>query len=655
MANEHIEEVGLRFKADGSADYIGTLKQINNEMSLTYAEYVRDTAEMDKNATATEKLKAKKKMLESQMDSQSKKVAVLCQQVEGMTNAEDADTDALQKKQKELAYAESKLAAYGKSIESVNDELAKHTELTDKVSSELNKTGEKIENVGKKASVVSAGIIAAGTASVKASADFQESMNKVNTLDLNASEEKINGLKENILSLSSQTGVSATNIAEATYAMGSALGELKDNTVDYVGVATKAAIGGFSDTETAINGLSTVMNTYGMTTAEEMAKVSDQMLMAQNLGKTTFGEIAQSVGNVIPIFKQAGGSTEELFGAYAILTKNGIATSQATTGLKAALSNIVKPTADAANMAQQLGIDFSMTHMQNVGFAQFINEISAACGGNVEMMSKLFGSTEALNTMLVLTSTDGMEQFNSAVSSMNDATGSTEAAFEKMNGGINTQIEILQTSILNIGIQIGEMLLPLINPLIEWMQNATSWISSLDEKTKQTIVTVAAIAAAIGPLLIVLGKVISSVGSLIGAVPQIISGFSKVGSAFSGFIGLIAAHPIVAAIAAVIAIIATLWTKCEWFRNLVKSLFEWLMSMTSKVSGWVVSAFQTISDALTALHKSVSSTIDKMTTVFKTIVEFLKNAFVQGWNCRGTFFDALLGLDEYQGDFHGNY
>lgn len=69
MASEHIEEVGLRFKADGSADYIGTLKQINNEMSLTYAEYVRDTAEMDKNATATEKLKAKKKMLESQMDS----------------------------------------------------------------------------------------------------------------------------------------------------------------------------------------------------------------------------------------------------------------------------------------------------------------------------------------------------------------------------------------------------------------------------------------------------------------------------------------------------------------------------------------------------------------------------------------------------------
>lgn len=631
MANEHIEEVGLRFKADGSADYIGTLKQINNEMSLTYAEYVRDTAEMDKNATATEKLKAKKKMLESQMDSQSKKVAVLRQQVEGMTNAEDADTDALQKKQKELAYAESKLAAYGKSIESVNDELAKHTELTDKVSSELNKTGEKIENVGKKASVVSAGIIAAGTASVKASADFQESMNKVNTLDLNASEEKINGLKENILSLSSQTGVSATNIAEATYAMGSALGELKDNTVDYVGVATKAAIGGFSDTETAINGLSTVMNTYGMTTAEEMAKVSDQMLMAQNLGKTTFGEIAQSVGNVIPIFKQAGGSTEELFGAYAILTKNGIATSQATTGLKAALSNVVKPTADAAKVAQELGIDFSMTHMQNVGFAQFINEIGVACGGNVEKMSKLFGSTEALNSMLVLTSTEGMEQFNGAVAAMNDATGATEAAFEKMNGGMNTQLEILQTSIQNIGIQIGEILLPLVNPLIELMQNAASWIANLDDGTKKMIVTVAAIAAAIGPLLIVLGKVISSVGSLIGAVPQIISGFSKVGSAFSGFVGLIAAHPIVAAIAAVIAIIATLWTKCEWFRNLVKSLFEWLMSMTSKVSGWVVSAFQTISDALTALHKSVSSTVDKMTTVFKTIVEFLKNAFVQGW------------------------
>lgn len=183
----------------------------------------------------------------------------------------------------------------------------------------------------------------------------------------------------------------------------------------------------------------------------------------------------------------------------------------------------------------------------------------------------------------------------------------------------------------DLGATILDMVSPMLSQFAALAQQAAVWIGNLDEGTKQTIVTVAAIAAAIGPLLIVLGKVISSVGSLIGAVPQIISGFSKVGSAFSGFVGLIAAHPIVAAIAAVIAIIATLWTKCEWFRNLVKSLFEWLMSMTSKASGWVVSAFQTISDALTALHKSVSSTVDKMTTVFKTIVEFLKNAFVQGW------------------------
>ena len=144
MANEHIEEVGLRFKADGSADYIGTLKQINSEMSLTYAEYVRDTAEMDKNATTTEKLKAKKKMLESQMDSQRQKVAVLRQQVEEMSKSEDANTDALQKKQKELAYAESKLTSYGKSIEDVNDELSKHTELTDKMSSKLGEVGGKV-------------------------------------------------------------------------------------------------------------------------------------------------------------------------------------------------------------------------------------------------------------------------------------------------------------------------------------------------------------------------------------------------------------------------------------------------------------------------------------------------------------------------------
>ena len=158
MPNEHIEEVGLKFKADGSVDYINTLKQINAEMGSTYAEYVRDTAEMGKNATATEKLSAKKKMLESQLDSQRQKVEVLRREVDEMTASEDKDQAAIEKKKKELAYAEAKLSSYKTQLSETNKELKNHSEWTDKASTALKNFGGKVENAGKKASVVSAGI-----------------------------------------------------------------------------------------------------------------------------------------------------------------------------------------------------------------------------------------------------------------------------------------------------------------------------------------------------------------------------------------------------------------------------------------------------------------------------------------------------------------
>ena len=98
------------------------------------------------------------------------------------------------------------------------------------------------------------------------------------------------------------------------------------------------------------------------------------MLLAQNFGKTSFGEMAQSMGNVIPIAAQLNVSTQELFGSIAVLTKNGIRTSEAITGLKAAYSNILKPSSEAAKLAQSLGLEFNAAHLKSVGWVKFLEE-----------------------------------------------------------------------------------------------------------------------------------------------------------------------------------------------------------------------------------------------------------------------------------------
>ncbi len=142
------------------------------------------------------------------------------------------------------------------------------------------------------------------------------------------------------------------------------------------------------------------MNAYGLQGTEALQSVSDQMLMAQNFGKTTFGEMASGIGNVIPIASALEVSTEELFASLATLTKSGIGTSEAITGMKAAMSNIIKPSSEAAKMAEELGLNFSSAHLKSVGWAQFLEEIREKTGGNTDQMAKLFGSVEALTQLL---------------------------------------------------------------------------------------------------------------------------------------------------------------------------------------------------------------------------------------------------------------
>ena len=584
-------------------------------MSLTYAEYVRDTAEMDKNATATEKLKAKKKMLESQMDSQRQKVAVLRQQVEEMSKSEDANTDALQKKQKELAYAESKLTSYGKSIEDVNDELSKHTELTDKMSSKLGEVGGKVEDYGKKASVVSGGIVAIGTASIAAFNEVDEGLDII-VKKTGATGEAMNGLEQSfknvfgsIPTTADKAGIAIGEVNTKFGATGEMLEELSRLFIQFAEIND-------ADLNSSIDSTSHLMQQWNLDISQTPNLLGLISSEAQRTGIAT-NTLMASLEKNGSTFKELGLSIDQSIVLLANFEMAGVDTGTALAALRKSASAY---TAEGKTMQQ--GFSETVAAIKNAKTeteALSIAQSTFGTKGALEMATAIREGRLSVDDLV-----SGMENMGTVVA---DTFEATLDAPDKLTVAMNNT----KIAGADLGATILDMVSPMLSQFAALAQQAAVWIGNLDEGTKQTIVTVAAIAAAIGPLLIVLGKVISSVGSLIGAVPQIISGFSKVGSAFSGFVGLIAAHPIVAAIAAVIAIIATLWTKCEWFRNLVKSLFEWLMSMTSKASGWVVSAFQTISDALTALHKSVSSTVDKMTTVFKTIVEFLKNAFVQGW------------------------
>jgi phage-related minor tail protein len=150
----------------------------------------------------------------------------------------------------------------------------------------------------------------------------------------------------------------------------------------------------------------------------------------------------------------------------------------------------------------------------------------------------------------------------------------------------------MTTELKNLAVSFGEILLPIITPLIVKLKEMVQRFGALDENTKKIIVTVALFAAAVGPVLIVVGKLLQSVNS-------IISGVKALGTAFS----FLAANPIVlvaAAIAALVLGIKYLWDTNENFRNGVIKIWD---GITGAIKGYVNAILRFVNALIGAFNK----------------------------------------------------
>lgn len=555
---------------------------------------------------------------------------------------------------------------------------------------EATNAGKDIQNAGKVISkagstltkAITLPIAGVATAALKMSNDFENAMAKVNTI-ADTTTIPIETLKNQVIDLSNIVGIGVSDIAEAQYQAISA-GIDTASSVEFVGTAVKAAKGGFTDTTTAVNGLTTVLNAYKKG-ADEATAISDQMLIAQNFGKTSFGEMASSMGKVIPIASSLDVSTQELFSSIAVLTKNGIATSESVTGLKAAFSNILKPSSDAAKYAKSIGLEFNAAHLQSVGWAQMLQEIKEKTGGNTEAMGRLFGSTEALNSVLVLAG-KGSGDFSTAMEMMQNSTGATQAAYEKMLTPAE-RMNIAFNKIKNSLIQFGAALTPAFEKVADIIGKVGDRLNNLSEGQVNAIVKFAAVAAAIGPALMIFGKMVTMVGTVKKAYGSMLKTIVK----FKGIAGVITSPAgIVIGVLAAIAIAAVLiiknwdqvkaflsnvgaWFKnafekagftVEGFKNKFSSIGNTVGNIVGKISGFcksiagifkkefagsVTEGLEDVNGGLEAIvggavsaFDGIVTAVDKGLKAFEAILDFFSGAFMGNWDSAAQGFKNSL-------------
>lgn len=261
------------------------------------------------------------------------------------------------------------------------EEMERMANATKSAGEVLSDAGDKIQNLGSKldgigntmSKTVTAPLVAAGSAATKYADEYEGSAAKLQTL-VEDGTISMKDMQDRVRKVSDETGISANDTNEAMYQYVSATQDVEGATDGFV-ISAKASVGGFTDVTTAIDGLTTVMNSYHLKGSDNMSDIADKMLMTQNKGKTTFGELSQYLGQVVSTAYSANMSLDELLGSVATLTANGIQTSSAITGIKAALSNIISPTDDAKAAAEALGIQWDAATLQEKGWTGLLEDV----------------------------------------------------------------------------------------------------------------------------------------------------------------------------------------------------------------------------------------------------------------------------------------
>jgi TP901 family phage tail tape measure protein len=393
-------------------------------------------------------------------------------------------------------------------MDKVEKDLAKLQKTAEETKDSTEKlTKAKIKLLGsiqKHALIATSALAGVGAVAIKLGIDFNKSFAKVQTL-IGTSTEKAEMFKAELLRISNDTGKPLKELSDGLYLTVSAFGESADN-ARQLEIATKTAVAGVSSTTEALDFLSAVTKGYGDTSATTMQKVADLGFQVLKDGQTSFPEMANSIGRVVPNASELGISMEELMAVFSTTTGVLGGASEVSTKFSAALVGMTKPSKELEEIYDELGVASGDALVKQEGFVGALNKIKGVADKNGKSIDKYFGSVQAGGMALALTG-NLSDAFTEKLENMHNAMGAGDEAFEAFTTGTNAlgfNMDRAGVQLQNFGIKIGEELLPKLN---EGLQGVFSFIDGLANMDKETV----ALIVDIGEVLLVIGGMTTAV------------------------------------------------------------------------------------------------------------------------------------------------
>ena len=642
------------------------LKNVNSTIKSTQSE-LKDVERLLKlDPSNTELLTQKQKLLKDAISSTSEKLETLKeaqkQAKEQLENGE-LGQDKYDALQREIIETEQELKRLQEQAATTSKVLSQIDAAGDKFIA----AGDKITSAGKAVMPASVAVMGLGTAAVKTAADFDSAMSQVAAVS-GATGDDFDALRDKAREMGAKTKFSASEAAEAMNYMAMAGWKTGDMLDGIEGIMSLAAASG-EDLATTSDIVTDALTAFGLSAADS-GHFADILAAASSNANTNVAMMGETFKYCAPIAGAMGYTAEDVAEAIGLMANSGIKSTQAGTALRtmmtrlqgelelsgSAFGEVSVATANADGSMRELG---DILGDLRVYFSQMTESEAAAAA------ETLVGKNAMSGFLAVMQAAPGdIEKLNSAIANCD---GTAEDMAATMQDNLTGQLTILKSQLEELAISFGDMIMPVIRKVVTAVQGFVDKLNNMDEGTRETILQVGLFVAALGPVLLIIGKLSTGIGKGLKAFVSLSNGLAKLKVGITGASGLFgklgaAIGGISAPVVAVVAVIAVL---AAAFANLWKNNEEFRTKMTEIWSGIkeTISSFcQGIVERINSLGFEFSSITDLLSTVWNGFCELLAPVFEGAFsvisNVLSTTLDVLLSTVDFfiavfSGDWEG--
>ena len=410
-----------------------------------------------------------------------------------------------------------------------------------RVSYKLNRQASKLKSAGATmSSAITLPLLAIGATGIKMSLDLEKSLNKITNL-VGVSSGDLAKYKKDLVIISNETGKSQTELAKALFDLTSA-GLSGDKALAALRKSAKASAIGLGETQVVASAVSSAMNAYESSSLSA-AKATEVLAATVRYGKLSAEELAPAIGQVLPIASAMGVTFDEVGANIATFTRLGIDSKQAATALKSLLSGFSgaagKKAADALDSIG-LSMDGVRKKIREDGLLATLEMLNEKTGGNVETLSAIIPNIRAFSNVLGTVGAQG-DTYREVLDGIAKSQTLVDDGFEKIKKSAGFKLNSAINELKNVGIQIGDILLPFVIKFAKSLSNLVKKFNDLSTPIKSTIVLIGLIVSAIGPLLLIVGTLLSSFAAItttLSISATAIGSFIAAASGFGAIIGL---------------------------------------------------------------------------------------------------------------------